>query len=97
MNDKVLALLGMAIRARKVITGEETVVNAIRSGKVYLVLLASDTLTNTTKKIKDKSKFYNVEVIDRYNTLELAKYLGKTRKVIGITDKGFAKSMLEKD
>lgn len=49
-NERWASLLGLANRARKVISGEELTVKEIRSGRAKLVLLAEDASENTTKK-----------------------------------------------
>ncbi|SOB93277.1 ribosomal protein L7Ae-like RNA K-turn-binding protein [Ureibacillus xyleni] len=94
MSQKVFQLLGLAARARKVISGEELVVKEIRNNKAKLVLLANDAAHNSSKKIQDKCTFYNVEYHvfgDRY---QLGNAIGKeARVVIAITDSGFAKKM----
>ena len=51
-NQAVLQFLGLAARARKIISGEELVVKEIRHGNAKLVLLASDASANTSKKLK---------------------------------------------
>ncbi|MGM9944385.1 MAG: YlxQ family RNA-binding protein [Lysinibacillus sp.] len=93
-NQPVLQLLGLAARARKVISGEELVVNEIRHGKAKLVLLASDASANTSKKLTDKCTYYNVELHvfgDRY---DLGHATGKEARVaLAITDSGFAKKI----
>ena len=91
--DKVLQLLSLARKANKLITGEEYVTDAIRNKKVHLVFLASDAGVNTTKKIKDKTKYYEVPLIDIYSSIDLSNAIGKSRMVIGITDKNFATSI----
>lgn len=45
-----LSLLGLAARARKLVTGEELVVKDIRRKNVSLVLLANDASELTSKK-----------------------------------------------
>ena len=51
-NDKLLGMLGLAARARKIITGTELVTEKIKSGKkVELVLIAADVSQNTFKKL----------------------------------------------
>lgn len=40
----------MAMRAGKLVTGDETVLKAVRSGKAKLVLVAGDASDNTKKK-----------------------------------------------
>ena len=93
-NQAVLQLLGLAARARKVISGEELVVNEIRRGHAKLVLLASDASANTSKKLTDKCTYYNVELHvfgDRY---DLGHATGKEARVaLAITDSGFAKKI----
>lgn len=94
MNEKLLQLLGLAARARKIVSGEEFVVKAIRNGSAKLVLQASDASPNSSKKIQDKCTYYNVEYHvfgDRYC---LGHATGKEARVaIAIVDSGFAKKM----
>ena len=91
--DKTLQLLSLIKKANKLLTGEEFVTDAIRKNKVYLVFLASDAGVNTTKKIKDKKKYYDIPLINTYTSDELSNAIGKKRMVIGITDLGFATSI----
>lgn len=91
MNNR-LNNIGLCSRARGIILGEELVVEAIRKKTVYLVFLASDASHNTKKRITDKAKFYDVEVDTSFTSDELSHSIGMTnRKVIGISNKGFAK------
>ncbi|MGJ7921022.1 YlxQ family RNA-binding protein [Neobacillus sp. LXY-4] len=95
MNTQWMSLLGLANRARKIISGEELSVKEIRSGKAKLVLLAADSSANTTKKITDKCKSYHVplKIID--NRYLLGKSIGKdARVVVAVLDDGFAKKLL---
>lgn len=90
--DHILNNLGLCNRAGGLTTGEEAVVDGIRSGKVLYVFLANDASKNAQKMILDKSKFYNVEVCLDYTSLELSKAIGKSgRMVIGITNNNFVK------
>ena len=91
--QQVINLLGLAQRAGRLISGEELVVDAIRKGQVKLVFLAQDAGPNLTKKITDKSKTYQVEVVTAFSTLELSIAVGKSRKVLAVTDAGFTKKM----
>lgn len=52
MANKALSRLGLATRAGKLISGEEIVLKAIRSGEAKLVLLAGDASDNTRKKFQ---------------------------------------------
>ncbi|RTQ95248.1 YlxQ family RNA-binding protein [Lysinibacillus telephonicus] len=94
MSVQFLQLLGLAARARKVVSGEELVVKEIRNNNAKLVILASDASNNSSKKIQDKCTYYNVEYHvfgDRY---QLGTAIGKEARVaLAITDSGFAKKM----
>ncbi len=90
--SNILKNIGLCSRAGGLITGEEFVLEAIKKQSVLLVFLANDASDNTTKRIKDKTNTYNVDINIDFSTEELSKAIGKeNRKVIGITDKGFAK------
>ena len=92
-KQKIANLLGLAQRAGKIISGEEMVVKAIQDQKVKLIFLAHDAGPNLTKKIQDKSHYYQVEIVTVFSTLELSTAIGKARKVAAITDAGFTKKM----
>ncbi len=93
----MLKLLGLATIAKKTITGEEFTVKAIKSNTAKFVFLASDAGVNTTKKVKEKCEFYNVIVCTNFSSEELSKSIGnKNRKVIAVTDIGFANKMKER-
>ncbi|CTI27247.1 L7A family ribosomal protein [Streptococcus pneumoniae] len=92
-KQKISNLLGLAQRAGRIISGEELVVKAIQDGKAKLVFLAHDAGPNLTKKIQDKSYYYQVEIVTVFSTLELSIAVGKSRKVLAVTDAGFTKKM----
>ena len=54
MNN-VVNLIGLAARARKIVTGE-MVLNAIRNHSAKLVVIADDASDNTKKKLIDNKK-----------------------------------------
>ncbi|GLC87359.1 YlxQ family RNA-binding protein [Lysinibacillus piscis] len=94
MDQAVFNLLGLAARARKIVSGEDLVVKEIRNGNAKLIILASDAAKNASKKIQDKCTYYNVEyhvIGDRY---DLGHATGKEARVaLAITDKGFASKL----
>ncbi|MDC3416361.1 YlxQ family RNA-binding protein [Aquibacillus salsiterrae] len=90
-NGKYLSLLGLAIRARQCTLGEELIIRDIQQQKAKLVLLAKDTGPQTTKKISDKCRYYNIplRIVDDRDTI--SKAIGKSGRVaIAILDQGFA-------
>ncbi|CAM3263787.1 YlxQ-related RNA-binding protein [Vagococcus fessus] len=94
-NEKVLNLLGMAMRAGRLVSGEELTLADIRNQQAKLVFVANDASDNTIKKIKDKGAFYNVPVINEFSQMELSAAIGRSRMIIGVCDSGFAKKFQE--
>ncbi|MBL1225625.1 YlxQ-related RNA-binding protein [Enterococcus sp. BWR-S5] len=89
-KEKTLSLLGLAMRAGKLITGEELTVKDIQSGKSAFVFVAADASENTRKKIKDKCSYYEVSCNSELLQSELSQAIGRTRMVVGVNDRGFA-------
>lgn len=88
--------LGLALCARKVTVGTDITITALRNGKLYLILLATDASHTTKKKVYDKAKTYQVEVIEELKSFEISNALGKEDiKVIGISDKGFSQLLMD--
>ena len=95
-EDKILQILGLAMRAGKLVTGEEMVLNSIRSGKSFLVIMAKDASQNTSKKFHDKCKSYQVELVQMFDRYQLGNAIGKgERVIIGIQDLGFTRKIRE--
>ncbi|WP_079910228.1 YlxQ family RNA-binding protein [Paenibacillus sp. 32352] len=96
MNNKWFNNLGLAMRAGKVITGEDAVIDAVRKGEAKMVIVAEDSSPNTLKKVNDKCSTYQVPLHQYGSREQLGASIGKeTRVVLAITDAGFAK-MLKK-
>ncbi len=94
IQQKWMSLLGLANRARKIISGEELVVKEIRSGKAKLVLLAEDASKNTEKKISDKCAYYQVPLKRVENRSIAGQAIGKeARVVVAVLDEGFAQKL----
>jgi ribosomal protein L7Ae-like RNA K-turn-binding protein len=94
-GNQWMSLLGLANRARKIISGEELAVKEIRGGKARLVILSADASANTTKKITDKCKSYEVPLKIVENRHLLGQAIGKeARVVVAVLDDGFAKKLV---
>ncbi|OIK13937.1 50S ribosomal protein L7 [Bacillus sp. MUM 116] len=90
-----MSLLGLANRARKITSGEELTVKQIQRGGAKLILLSADASGNTTKKITDKCKSYNVPLKIVENRHLLGQAIGKeARVVVAVLDDGFAKKLV---
>ncbi|KOO46577.1 YlxQ family RNA-binding protein [Priestia koreensis] len=93
-QEKWYSFLGLANRARKVISGEELVIKEVRKQSAKLVILSQDASENTTKKVQDKCAYYKVPIKYVSDRHRLGEAIGKeARVVIAIVDDGFAKKM----
>lgn len=100
-EKKLLASLGLCVRAGKIIFGVPMICEALKRGganKPIIIFEAGDTSDNTHKKIMDKSAYYKVRTV-RLNCdgAALASALGKTSSLaaIALTD-GKMLPMVEK-
>ncbi len=95
-KDKVLSFIGLAARARKLVSGEELVIKGIQKGSIFLVIIAEDASENTIKKVTDKCKFYDIPYKIKFDRNDLGNAIGKySRVIVGIADTGFS-NQLEK-
>ncbi|MBM7701905.1 YlxQ family RNA-binding protein [Metabacillus iocasae] len=96
MNDeRWRSFLGLANRARKIISGEELVVKEVRRQNAKLVILAKDASANTLKKVTDKCTYYNVQVKFVEDRYVLGQAIGKeARVVVAVLDDGFASKLV---
>jgi ribosomal protein L7Ae-like RNA K-turn-binding protein len=91
-NDRFFSQLGLAMRAGKLVTGDEAALTAVRSREAKLLIIASDASENTKKKYKDKCTTYGVKVIEGGSRDRLGASIGKeSRVVLAVVDLGFAR------
>lgn len=94
MTEKIDNFIGLAMRARKLVTGEELVINEVRKNKVKLVIVSTDASENTKKNITNKCKSYHVDCLTYGTRHQLGNAIGKeARVIIGVADNGFAKKL----
>lgn len=94
-QDKQLNLLGLSVKAGKLISGEEFTVKAIQRKEAKLVIVASDASDNTREKLINKCKYYNVPLDMSFTADEISAAIGKSRSICAFTEKGFADSYLK--
>ncbi|UOF89393.1 ribosomal L7Ae/L30e/S12e/Gadd45 family protein [Fodinisporobacter ferrooxydans] len=95
-QQKFFQLLGLAMRARSILTGDGTCLQAIRQGQAKAAILAEDAGPNTFKKYHDKCRSYQVPLVVMGDKDTLGQALGKEqRAVIVVTQDGFANRLLE--
>lgn len=96
LNKSEASLLGLAMRARKIVTGDVLLKN-IRQKKVYFVLIAEDASDNTKKKYVDKCTYYQIDYQIHGQIEDISRAIGKENRVaLGILDKGFANKIKSK-
>ncbi len=94
-KDKFLNLLGLATKAGKLVSGDETTLKAIKAQKVNLVIVATDASEATIKKFNDKCSYYETSILVTCTKAELSHAIGKSRAIIGVSDNGFSRKMRE--
>ena len=95
-RTKALNLLGLCERAGKLVSGIDIVLASLKSKKVKVVILANDSHADTCEKVTRAAKQNDVTVIDDFSSDEISHAVGKNRKVLGITDTGFGKALIQK-
>lgn len=97
INNKILGLIGLAMKAGKVSFGADSVEENIIKRKVKLVILSEDSSERTKNKFIELCKKYDIPVITYGNIEILSKTIGKNNKaILGIKDINFSKSIQEK-
>lgn len=93
-KDKVLSLIGLAMKAGRCTSGEMMTESETKSGRARLVIIASDASENTKKKFRDMCKFYEVPIYIYGDKDTLGHAMGKEfRASLAILDEGFAKGI----
>lgn len=92
-KQKALNLLGLALRAGKLVHGEASVLAAVRNKSASYVFVAEDASDNTKKKFTDKTNYYEVPISFDFSGELISQAIGKNRSSVALIDQGFAKSM----
>ena len=93
-RDKILSLIGLAVKAGRCISGEVMTESETKSGKAKLVIVAEDASDNTKKKFRDMCKCYRVPIYFYGDKDTLGHAMGKEfRASLAILDEGFAKGI----
>ena len=91
-----LNYLGIAKRSGNLICGTDMVIKSLSSGKVKIIILASDASENTKDKIIKKAFYYQIQVVEVFSSNELSSAVGADHLMImAITDDGLTKAFLK--
>lgn len=97
IDNKVLGLIGLAMKAGKICFGADSVEESILKKKVKLVIVSIESSERTKDKFIEICKKNNIPIIIDGEIDNLSKSIGKNNKaVIGIKDINFANSIQEK-
>ena len=93
-QNRIYSMLGIAMKAGKVVSGEFATDKSIKEGSAFLVIIASDASDNTKKKFSNSCEFYEVPRFIYGTKEELGRAIGRDmRSSLAIRDEGFAKSL----
>ena len=96
MQDKALAMLGMATKRGKVVSGEFSVEKAVKEGKAWLVLVAEDASDNTKRVLRTCVNFMSATLF-LWQKENLGHAIGKEfRASVAITDENLAQAVKKK-
>ncbi|HOQ06212.1 MAG TPA: ribosomal L7Ae/L30e/S12e/Gadd45 family protein [Clostridiales bacterium] len=95
-DNRIYSFLGLATKAGKLISGDDTCERTVRKGKVRLVIVAEDASENTRKKFEDICSYRNIAMRFFGKKEKLGRYIGKSmRSVVAVIDGNFSKRLLE--
>lgn len=97
INNRIYSLLGLAMKAGKVASGEFMTEKAVKTSMAHLVIVAGDASANTKKNFTDMCAYYHVPVVIFGSKEGLGAALGKElRASLAVNDEGFAKALTQR-
>lgn len=95
-TDRVLSLLGLAMKAGGIVSGETATEIAIKDYSAYLVVIATDASDNTRKHFSDMCSYREIDMIEYGTKEQLGHAIGKEyRSNLAVTNKGLAEAILK--
>ena len=92
--DRIFSMIGMAMKAGKVVSGEFATEKAVKTGKAFLVVVSAAASDNTKKMFRNMCSYYEVPMYTYGSKDDLGHSMGKEfRASLAVTDEGFAKSI----
>lgn len=92
--NKAYGMIGMAMKAGKLASGEFATEKAVKTGKAALVIVSAAASENTKKKFRNMCDYYRVPVYFFGEKEELGHAIGKEfRASLAVLDEGLAKAI----
>ncbi|MBQ7688327.1 MAG: ribosomal L7Ae/L30e/S12e/Gadd45 family protein [Clostridia bacterium] len=92
--DKTLSMLGLARRAGKLLIGHDAVFDAVKRGRVKLVLLTSDASARHRKELIS-ADYAGALAALKQSTAQAGALLGKQSCVFALEDEDFASAVMK--
>ena len=93
-KKRLLSLIGLATRARKVVSGEFSTEKSVKSGRSCLVIVSEEASANTRKMFTNMCTYYKVPVYFYSDKETLGAAMGKMyRASVAVTDEGLGKAI----
>ncbi|MBQ8808354.1 MAG: ribosomal L7Ae/L30e/S12e/Gadd45 family protein [Clostridia bacterium] len=97
MNDRVLGMIGLAVRAGKVSFGVFMTEKALDEGRAKLVVAAEDIGISNRRRIENKCNEFSVKLMFYSDKATLSRAAGKKdMPVLAVCDDGFAQAIVKK-
>lgn len=98
MNDRVLSLLGLALRGGRLAVGEEPAALAAKAGQARLLLVAADAAENTLRRAEHLAREgHCLHLTLPFTKAELGGALGRgSAAIAALTDTGLAAAVAER-
>ena len=96
-KNKVFSLIGLATRARRVVSGEFSTEKSVKSGRSHMVIVSEEASDNTKKMFTNMCTHYKIPIYQFGTKDELGHALGQEmRTCLSVEDAGFAKAVMER-
>jgi len=94
MRDRISGYLALANKAGKVISGSDTVMDALRRGDVGVLFIASDSSESTRRRFESTAERGAVPCCSLFDQIHLGTLLGKEqRSIVAVNGSGFVDSI----
>lgn len=95
-HKKILSLIGLAMKAGKVKSGEFATEKAVKTGLAHVVIVSESASDNTKKKFGNMCLYYEVPIYYFGSKEDLGGAIGKEfRASLAVVDENFAKAIIK--
>ncbi len=95
-NNGFYGLLGLAMKADCVVSGEYSVERTVKAGRARFVIIAKDASQNTKKKFTDMSEYYHIPYRIYGEKEAFGRAIGREERAsAAVTDDHFANRLKE--